>query len=204
MPDILDHDGEARRTGAAKDAADKEDAVTLVEHVGEGLELVAVLDFVQSDRTNVRRTDEADVHLVLKLVVGKQQRSQCLIGLVHGVIADKVAELLPFHCTKVEDEGVVELDAALAHNLFQGDEACGEETVGIDRVPVEPLAQTTVGGEQSLGAFEVLIALVWVDDDRHNFDIGHRTAVLVNGTHTRRRQHNQRLQHPRTGATYCK
>ena len=127
-----------------------------------------------------------------------------MVGLVHGVVTDKVAEFLPFNGAEVEDEGVVELDGALAHNLFQGDEACGEETVSIDGVAVEPLTQTAVSGEQGLGTFEVLIALVRVDDDRHDFDIGNRPTVLVNRTHTRRRQHNQRLQHPRTGATYCK
>ena len=114
-----------------------------------------------------------------------------MVGLVHGVVADEVAEFLPFYGPQVEDERVVELDRAFAHDLAQGDEARGEEAVGIYRVTVEPLPQLAVGGEQSLGAFEVLIALVRVDDDRHDFDIGHRPSILVNGTHTRRREHNQ-------------
>ena len=73
LADIFDHDGEARCTRAAKNGTDEENAVTLAEDVAEGLELVAVLDFVQRHTTDIRAAHKADVHLVLQLVVGKQE-----------------------------------------------------------------------------------------------------------------------------------
>lgn len=127
-----------------------------------------------------------------------------MVGLVHGVIADEVAELLALNGAEVEDERVVELYGSLTHDLAQCDKACGKEAVGIDGIAIEPLAQAAVTVEQSLGALEVFVALVWVDDDGYNLDIGHGLAVLVDRAHTSRREHDQRLEHPRPGATYCK
>ena len=72
LADVLHHDGKSGCSRSAEDGTDEEDAVALLEHVGERLELVAVLDFVQGHTADVGRPHEADVHVILELVVGKE------------------------------------------------------------------------------------------------------------------------------------
>ena len=195
LADILHHDGETRGSRSAKDGTDEEDAVTLTEDIAEGLELVAVLDFVQCHAADVGATHETDVHLVFQLVVGKQQRGQSLIGFVHRVIADKLAELGILDSSQVEDEGVVERHAGVAHDLAQRHNAVGKKAVGIRVVAVEFAADITVVVQERFGSLQVLVGLVRVDDDWHDFQVLYRLAVLVKRTDTRCREHQQRLEY---------
>ena len=204
LADVLDHDGEARSSRATKDGTDEEDAVALAEDVAEGFELVAVLDLVQRYAADVGTAHKADVHLVLQLVVGKQERRQRLVGLVHRVIADELAELAVLDGTQVEDERVVQGHAGVAHDFAQGDNAVGEKSVGVGLVAVELAADVAVVVEHRLGALQVLVGLVRVDDDGHNFQVLHRLAVLVKGTHAGCRQHQQRLEYPGPGTSDSK
>ena len=102
-----------------------------------------------------------------------------LVGLVHRVIADELAELGILDGTEVEDEGVAQGDAGVAHDLAQCHDAVGKEAVGIGIVAVELAPDVTVVVEQSLGALEVLVGLVRVDDDGHNLQVLDRLAVFV-------------------------
>ncbi len=134
---VLDHDGKTCRTSSSKDRADEEDAIALAEDVAEGFELITVLDLVERDATDVGTAHKADVHLVLQLVVGKQERGQSLVGFVHSVVADKLAELGVLDSSQVEDESVAQRHARVAHDFSQGNNAVSKEPFGVRLVAVE-------------------------------------------------------------------
>ena len=183
LADILDHDGEACRASAAEDGTDEKDAVSLAEDIAECLELVAVLDFVECHATDVGAAHKADIHLVLQLVVGKQERCQCLVGLVHRVIADELAELGILNGAQVKDECVTQGHARVAHDLAQRNDAVGKKALSIGLVAIEFAPDVAVIVEQRFGTLQILVGLVRVDDDGHNLEVSHGLAVLIQGTH---------------------
>ena len=111
IADVLHDDGIAGSTRAAEDARHDEHAVALLEHVGELLELLGVLELVQGNASDVGRTHETNVHLRIQLVVAEHHRAQRLVARIEGGIVDEVLELLRLDGTHIEEERVAELRA---------------------------------------------------------------------------------------------
>ena len=204
LTNVFHQDRESGSSGAAENAADEENAVAFGKHIGKGFKFFAIFNHVERHRANVGRAHKADIHFVFQLVVGKEQRSERLVGLIHRVVVDELAKFGLSHRFHIEHKGVGDGGAGHSHNRAQGADFHTEETVAIHIVSVEFFADNAVCREHLLGALEVFVTFVRVDNHGHNFHIVHGASVAVEGLHPRCREHNQRLQHARPCSAYSK
>ena len=156
---------------AAEYRTHKEYAVALIEHIGKCLKFVAVLNLIERHAAYVGRTHKTYSHLVLELIVGKKQRCESLIGLIHSVVADKFAKFALLHCGKIAHGCVGKLYARVAHQFAQQRYLRGKKAGDVGSVAIEFATYEPIVGKQSLGALEVFIRLVRVDDYGHYLEV---------------------------------
>ena len=191
----------ARSTRSAEDARHDKHAVGLLEHVRELAELLRVLKLVQGNASDVRRTDEANVHLRLQLIVAEHHRAQGLIARVERRIIDEILEFLRLDGTHVEQKRVAQL-RTIRQNVGQTRNLHRKEAFfHIDLLAVERPPNLFIPAHQVVGALQVFVGLVRVNDDGNNLK-RHRLALFIDGMNACGQLHHQRSHHARPCAAY--